>query len=161
MPSWSAVVAAAPELATAVRSRFAATGLGFLATLRTDGFPRVSGVEPLFTDDDVWLGMMDHSRKGADLRRDPRMCLHNASVDKNVAEGDAKVTGRAVLVADDAQVARFRRAFEATTGHDVPPGPLDLFRVDVTSLSFLRPDGDHLVIEWWSEQGGLRRVERT
>lgn len=86
MPAWSAVAAEAPELAQRVRARFEATGLRFLATLRGDGAPRVSGIEPLFTDDELWLGMMDRSRKGADRRRDPRLCLHNASADKDVTE---------------------------------------------------------------------------
>lgn len=160
MPPWSAVAAEAPGLASAVRSRFDAMGLGFLATLRRNGFPRLSGIEPLFTDDEVWLGMMDHSRKGADLRHDPRLCLHSASADKNVAEGDAKLTGRAVLVEDADDLARFRAALAAATGHDAPPGPMDLFRVDVTEVSFLRPAGDHLVIEWWAEGAKVQQVKR-
>jgi hypothetical protein len=154
------VSAAAPELAAATRSRFEATGLGFLATVRSNGFPRISGIEPLFTDDEVWLGMMNRSRKGADLRREPRMCLHNASADKDVAEGDTKLTGRATLVEGGDDLDRFCAAFAAATGHDVPPGPMDLFRVDVTEVSFLRPAGDHLVIEWWSEATGVQRVKR-
>lgn len=160
MPSWSEVVAQAPELASAVRTRFDALGLAFLATLRADGFPRISGVEPLFTDEEVWLGMMTDSRKGADLRRDPRLCLHSASADKNVAEGDAKLTGRGALVEDGADLARFRRAFAKATGDEPAPGPMDLFLVDVTGLSFLRPAGDHLVIEWWAEGGPPRSVKR-
>ncbi len=160
MPPWSIVAAEAPELTSAVRSRFDAMGLGFLATLRRNGFPRLSGIEPLFTGDEVWLGMMTHSRKGADLRHDPRLCLHSASADKDVAEGDAKLTGRGVLVEEPDDLARFRGAFAAATGRDVPPGPMDLFRVDVTEVSFLRPAGDHLLIEWWTEGGKEQRVKR-
>lgn len=159
MPTWSAVTAQAPELAAAARARFEATGLGFLATLRTDGFPRISGIEPLFTDEEVWLGMMPRSRKGADLRRDPRMCLHSASADKGVAEGDAKLTGRAVPAGDE-EVALFRRRYAAASGHEAPSGPMDLFRVDVSGLSFLRPAGDHLRIEWWAEGAPVRVLRR-
>lgn len=160
MPTWSAVEAEAPGLARSVRDRFEATGLGFLATLRADGFPRISGVEPLFTDAELWLGMMERSRKGADLRRDPRLCLHNAGADKSVAKGDAKLAGRAVLATDEGDVARFRRAFAAVAGYEPPPGPMDLFRVDVTELSFLRPAGDHLVIQWWTAGGSVQQVKR-
>lgn len=159
MTSWSAVRDAAPELAATVQGRFDATGLGMLATLRADGFPRISGIEPMFSAE-LWLGMMDKSRKGADLRRDPRLCLHSASVDKAVVEGDAKITGRAVLVTGGDDLARFRAEFADHAGAEPPPGPMDLFRVDVVEMSFLRPAGDHLVIEWWREGDGLHRVDR-
>lgn len=130
MTSWADVEAAAPDLAAAVKARFDATGLAFLATLRADGAPRITGIEPLFEGGELVLGMMKGSRKSADLRRDPRLALHAASVDKDVREGDAKLSGRAVLVADD---------------------PHDLWHVDVTEVSFLRPadSGDHLVVQWW------------
>jgi hypothetical protein len=160
MASWSDVTVAAPELADAVRRRFEATGLGLLATLRRDGFPRISGVEPFFTNE-LWLGMMDRSRKGDDLRADPRLCLHSATADKYVAEGDAKLLGRAFLVERGGEIeARYRRDFAAANGHGVPPGPMDLFRVDVRELSFLRGEGDHLLIESWREGRPVRRVER-
>src|SRR4051812_42460346 len=67
MPTWTEVTTAAPELAAVVQDRFAAHGLALLATLRRDGAPRISGIEPLFALDEVWLGMMDHSRKAEDL----------------------------------------------------------------------------------------------
>src|ERR687886_1463709 len=100
MPAWKEVAAAAPELAALVRKRFEATGLGLLATLRRDGAPRISGIEPLFTDDELWLGMMPGSRKAADLLRDPRFAFHSATVDKQVTHGDAKLSGRAIAVQD-------------------------------------------------------------
>lgn len=159
MASWSSVTNAAPELAAAVRGRFDATGLGMLATLRADGFPRISGIEPMFTGE-LWLGMMERSRKGADLRRDARLCLHSATADKAVSEGDAKVTGRAVLVTGGDDLDRFRSEFAAHAGNAPPDGPMDLFRVDVTEMSFLRPAGDHLLIEWWREADGLHRIDR-
>lgn len=159
MATWSAVETAAPDLARRVRSRFEDHGLGLLATLRRDGSPRISGVEPLFAAD-LWLGMMDRSRKGADLRRDPRLCLHSATADKNVAAGDAKLWGRAVLVSGEDEAARFRADFAAHTGTQLPPGPMDLFRVEVSQVSFLMPAGDHLDIEWWREGEPVRRVER-
>src|ERR687883_1376464 len=101
MADWSTVSAQVPELAARVRARFEATGLGLLATLRRDGSPRISGIEPLFTDDELWLGMMPDSRKATDLLRDPRFALHSATVDKQVTEGDARLSGEAVLVEDE------------------------------------------------------------
>lgn len=82
MTSWSDVTAAAPELARLVQTRFEATGLGFLATVRADGSPRVSGIEPTFENGEVLLGMMEGSHKAVDVLRDPRVSLHAASVDR-------------------------------------------------------------------------------
>src|SRR4051795_4412155 len=100
MASWAEVEAAAPELAERVKERFQATGLGLLATLRADGAPRISGIEPLFALDELWLGMMHGSRKAADLLRDPRMAVHNATEDKQVTNGDARISGRAIEITD-------------------------------------------------------------
>jgi hypothetical protein len=157
--SWAEVEAAASELAERVKERFESTGLGLLATLRSDGSPRISGIEPLFALDELWLGMMDGSRKAADLLRDPRLALHNATEDKQVTNGDARISGRAVEITDEGSFERFNRAFQGETGYSPPP-PYHLFRVDVTEVMHLKPGGDHLVIEWWKEGTGTNRVER-
>ncbi len=114
MVNWNDVEAAAPELAAAVKSRFEAYGLAILATLRRDGSPRVSGVEPLFALGKLWLGMMPDSRKGIDLLRDPRCALHNATTDKNVTEGDARISGKAVMVTDPESLDAYRAAWAAS-----------------------------------------------
>src|SRR4051812_15999577 len=101
MPTWTQFTDASPELADAVRGRFEAHGLALLATVRRDGSPRISGIEAFFADGELWLGMMDASLKARDLQRDPRLALHNATVDKDVADGDAKISGRAVEVFDE------------------------------------------------------------
>ena len=160
MPSWSHVTATAPELARTVRSRFDLHGLALMATLRRDGWPRISGIEPLFTDRELWLGMMDRSRKVADLLRDPRLALRAATSDKEVADGDAKLSGRATAVEDKEGIARFRADFQASMGYAPPDGPMHVFAVDVTEMSMLRPAGDHLIIEWWREGEAPHRVER-
>lgn len=159
MATWTDLTAAAPELADRVRARFEATGLAVLATLRRDGSPRLTGIEVTFRDGDLWLGMMDGSLKALDLRRDPRLALHAATVDKEVKDGDAKVSGRAVEILDEDHKARFLKGIEEETGQ-APPGPYHLFRVDVSEASFLRPAGDHLVIESWSDRTGYRSVDR-
>ena len=72
------------------------------------------------------------------------MALHSATEDKDVANGDAKLTGLAVEVTDEAAIAQARKDFAAHTGYPPPAGPMHLFRIDVKELSFLRPNGDHL-----------------
>ncbi len=66
--SWRDVLTDAPDLAQLVQARFEATGLAFMATLRTDGSPRISGIEPTFLLDELWLGMMPGSLKAAEPR---------------------------------------------------------------------------------------------
>jgi hypothetical protein len=160
MTSWTDFTTAAPDLATRAQARFEDHGLALMATLRADGAPRISGVEPLVALDELWLGMMPGGRKSADLHRDPRLALHNATVDKEVKQGDVKVSGRAVLVTDAATIDRYRGEFERDTGTDPPPGPFDLWRVDVTEVAMITPGGDHLVIETWRPGGAVHRIER-
>ena len=64
-----------------------------LATLRTDGSPRISPMEPRVFEGDLWLVGMPHTAKFRDLERDPRFSLHTATIDPNVGDGDAKVWG--------------------------------------------------------------------
>ena len=152
MITWSQFTDEAPETEAVLRRRIEATGLALLATLRADGAPRISPLEPLLADDRLWLGMMPGSTKVADLQRDPRLCLHTATADKDVADGDAKVFGRAVA-ADDASRGAYATAFEAATGHDVTamPGGFDLFWVELTGASslVLGDDHKHLRITTW------------
>jgi hypothetical protein len=159
--TWSDFEEQAPELAGLVRSRFEATGLGFLATLRADGSPRISGIEPLVGPHDVWLGMMPRSLKALDLRRDPRCSLHAASIDKAVTDGDARISGRAIEHLSEEALAAGRQAFAEATGQAPPSGPMHVFSVDITEVMFLQPAHDHLVIRSWTPTRGERRVERS
>src|SRR6476660_8161389 len=98
--AWQDVEQAEPEFARRVRALFDAHRHKTLATLRTDGSPRISGIETVFEDGELVFGSMPNARKGMDLRRDPRFALHSATVDPiEGAEarwpGDAKISGRA------------------------------------------------------------------
>ena len=156
MASWANVSAAAPELCDAARALLDARKHKTLATLRKDGSPRISGIEAMFIEGDLWFGGMWRSRKALDLQRDPRFALHSASVDPPEWPGDAKVAGRAEEITDQARV---RRVLAQT---DAPPGPAHLFRADVEEVVFVRlgDPADHLVIEFWREGQGVRRMER-
>ncbi|MEV6623417.1 pyridoxamine 5'-phosphate oxidase family protein [Amycolatopsis sp. NPDC051106] len=142
MTAWREFEAAEPEFARRVRELFDAHKHKTMATLRADGSPRISGIETRFADGELTFGSMPRSRKGADLKRDPRLALHSATVDPvEGAEadwpGEAKIAGRAV---------------EAGEG----------FRVDVTEVvhTHLNPEATLMVVEWWTPEGGFRKVER-
>jgi hypothetical protein len=167
MASWDEVTAAAPDLAGRARALFDAHRHKVLATLRNDGSPRVSGIEANFSQGELWLGMMPGSQKALDLRRDPRLALHCATVDPPDDpakwEGDAKLAGRAEEITDPARVRAIVSAEGQAAGEAPPePGSFHLFRVEVTELVLTRVGDppDHLVIEVWREGEGVRRMQR-
>lgn len=136
MASWGEFAAAAPRLAARVRGLLEqyGRGLGYLATVRPDGGPRVHPVAPVITDDGLFCFVL-RSPKRRDLARDGRYALH--SFPPEHTDDEAYLSGRARPVIDPAQVqelaGRFRatpaidwRLFELTVevamvGH--PPGP--------------------------------------
>lgn len=166
MDDWTQLQAEAPETAAVFERRLAATGLALMATLRADGSPRISPLEPLVSAGRLWLGMMPGSTKVADLRRDPRLCLHTATADKDVADGDAKLWGEAIEVpaGDTASRADYAAAFTEATGHDLEamPGGFDLFTVALTGASslVLGEGGDHLRITTWRPGSPEQVTER-
>jgi hypothetical protein len=154
MPSWSDVKQAAPEFAERVRQVFQAGTNKTLATLRSDGSPRISASELQFADGEVQLGMMGGSRKLADVRRDPRVALHSPTLEPPPPDaspgwqGDAKLAG--VLV-------------EVPAPADTPHENAGFFRLDIREavLTYLGDPPDHLVIESWHDGRGFRRQTRT
>ncbi|MGW4421957.1 pyridoxamine 5'-phosphate oxidase family protein [Streptosporangium sp. NPDC004631] len=158
MAAWNDVIHSAPEFAAVVQTLFDAHRNKLLATLRKDGSPRISAVEVDFVGGDLWLGMMFGSRKAHDLQRDPRFALHSASTtpdddDPSKWPGDAKLSGLAVEITDSAQAKRLAPS---------PSGQSHLFRADIHEvvLTKVGDSADHLVIELWRENRGLRRFKR-
>lgn len=157
MATWTEFEAAAPDLAGFVRGRFQQYTLGFLATLRPDGSPRISGIEPMFAAGHLLLGMMKDSLKSADLRRDPRFALHGASIDKDVKDGDVKLSGIAVPA-----TAELFDVLSQETGGVHSAETADLYRVELTSVSSLRigEPADHLLIQSWRPGEPMKTVKR-
>jgi Fe-S oxidoreductase len=94
MATWRQFTEAAPRISAIFARRHAAAGnLCMLATLRADGSPRISPIEPRVFEGELWLVGMPGTTKFRDLGRDPRFCLHTATVDPEVGDGDAKLWG--------------------------------------------------------------------
>jgi hypothetical protein len=157
MAAFSDVEAEQPEFAARVTACFDAHRHKILATLRSDGAPRVSGIEAAFALGQLWLAGMTKSVKFADLRRDPRMALHSGSDEPDTFTADAKVSGRAVEVAGEE-----RAAFAAATDNPAD-GDYELFRIDLDQvvLTAIAPEKDALVISSWRPGRGLTEVRRT
>ena len=154
MASWNDVETDAPDLAERVRARFTSAKHHTLATLRRDGAPRISGTEVIFNLGEAWLGSMHGARKAQDLQRDPRFALHSSTADETLGDGDARISGTAVEVTDPAEIAR------VYDGTETPPGPMHLFRLDVSELVLIRVQGDDLVVDSWHAGDGARQVTR-
>lgn len=154
MPSWSIFAAAAPELADRVRTRLDAHVHKTIATLRADGSPRISGTETRWLEDDLYLGSMPRALKARDLQRDPRFALHSGSEDPPAWPGDAKLAGVAEEITDDDRV---RGVILAGT----PESDAHVFRLELREVSTVHVEEDTLIVEVWTPDGGVRRIERA
>ena len=117
MASWSEFAAAEPQLAAAIRALLQqyGPGMGYLATVRPDGGPRVHPVSPVLTDDGLYCFLVD-SPKRRDLERDGRYALHSYPPEEN--DDEAYVSGRAVPVRDAVVIDRLADALNASPAVD-------------------------------------------
>ncbi|MEN3302886.1 pyridoxamine 5'-phosphate oxidase family protein [Pseudonocardia sp.] len=161
MTTWQEFADVAPRIAKIFIRRHAATGnLCMLGTLRPDGFPRISPMEPRFFEGQLWIGGMPGTAKFRDLVRDPRFTLHTATVDTQVTDGDAKVWGFVEDVRDEALHQRYAEALFAETGFDLRGQKFEnLFAADVVGASAVEVGGDHLDVTVW-RVGEAERVIR-
>jgi len=159
--TWTDFVTAAPHIADIFARRHAAAGnLCLLATTRSDGYPRISPMEPRLFAGELLLVGMPGTTKFADLRRDPRFCLHTATVDTQVTEGDAKLFGTVRHLPDPDLHAAFAEQVYAETGLDLRGREFDdFFAADITGASSVEVVGDHLDITVW-KPGRPERVVR-
>lgn len=137
--TWEEFKQSAPELAALGEERFERTGLVLVGTLRKNGWPRISPVEPLIAHGKLYLGMMWQSRKALDLLRDPRCVVHSVVSDRNGSEGEFKVYGRAVDVQDSEERKRYGAALNEKIGVDPEApgfGDYHLFSIDIESAAY-------------------------
>jgi pyridoxamine 5'-phosphate oxidase-like protein len=91
---WSEIENKQPRLAELAYQRLIEPGVLLVATIRRDGTPRLSPVEPFVMDGVLWLSMMWQSTKAVDLLRDPRILVHSVVTNREGTEGEFKVRGR-------------------------------------------------------------------
>jgi hypothetical protein len=155
VPAWKVVEQAEPEFAARVRQLFDAGRHKTIATLRADGSPRISGIECDFATGDLRFGSMTGARKGADLKRDPRFALHGPTFSpeegkENEWTGEAKIAGRAIPAGP----------VTGDAASEQPDG--EMFVADITEvvITGLNAEATKLVVESWTPERGLLRVER-
>jgi hypothetical protein len=146
--TWAQFEEGAGPLAEIARARFDDAGLILLGTLRRDGGPRISPVEPLIHDGRLYLGMMWRSMKALDLRRDPRCVVHSVVTGTEGTEGDVKVYGRGLETDDEDERDGYGAALLAKIGWR-PTGDFHLFTVDIDEVGYFRVEGSaHRVWHW-------------
>jgi hypothetical protein len=117
---WEQFAVQAPEIAAAGRALLYqyGVGLGFLATLRADGAPRLHPVCPVVAEGGLFVFVVNRSPKVHDLRRDPRFALHAMPAEQ--VDDEFVVNGRVEPVTDDAVEARVLATYlaQGTTSED-------------------------------------------
>jgi hypothetical protein len=159
--NWAEFAEAAPELASWGEERFKATGLALVGTVRKDGLPRISPVEPLITDGQLCLGMMWQSRKALDLLRDRRCLVQTTVRDREDLAGELKLRGHAAEIDDPDAVERYCQALYEVINWR-PEGSFHLFALEIESAAFIKymENGDQLLREWRTGSLPRERVRR-
>jgi hypothetical protein len=158
---WSAIENAEPRLAAVGRDKLIKSGVVLVVTIRRDGTPRLSPVEPYLLDGDLWLSMMWESTKARDLLRDPRILVHSVITGRDGAEGEFKVRGTVRDERDPQIQRRYADAVAADLGWNPTPGRFHLFAVDIAQVTYISYDpagsGDQTVTMWPEGREFIRR----
>ncbi|MGZ4689514.1 MAG: pyridoxamine 5'-phosphate oxidase family protein [Acidimicrobiia bacterium] len=157
---WEELEQLEPSLAELGRTKLGEPGVVLVGTIRADGSPRVSPVEPLFWNRDLWLSMGWGTQKAIDLRRDPRILVHSIVTSREGTGGEYKLRGRAVAEADPQVHDSYATAVASRLGWQPEPGRFHLFRVDVEEVTFIRWDSatnDQYVTRWPAGEEFIRR----
>jgi hypothetical protein len=153
---WEEFEAGEPEMAAFAREQLKQSRVMVIGTLRKDGSPRISMIEPFVVEGELYLGMLWQSRKALDLLRDPRLALHNAICTNTGEEGEISLRGRAVEVRDPELRRRYVEAVAEWVSWTEPH--FHLFAVDVEGAALVKYEGGtEQSMKVWPEGIELRR----
>jgi hypothetical protein len=153
---WREFEGVAPELAALGKARFDQSRVALIATIRRDGSPRISPIEPYFVLGHLLLGVMTRSAKSRDLARDARCAIHSSITDINGSEGDFRLHGRANLVTDEIRDSAYDAWWKAH-----PADACVVLSVAIDAASFVAWDiaqGEMTLTSW--SPGPGQTVER-
>lgn len=157
MVSWGELETAAPTIAQLGRRRLEETRVGLLATLRKDGSPRISPIEPYFSQGHLLLGAMSWSLKTRDLLRDPRCAFHSAVTAPDTGELEFKIYGRAIEAPSEIREDCTNGWWQAQ-----PPGAAVVFEVSIEQATLIEWNlqEDQMLVRRWSIHHGLTDTRR-
>ena len=132
--------------------------MGLLATLRRDGSPRISPVEPYLFEGHLLFGSMSYTPKTRDLLRDPRCVLHSAVTGPDNEEGELKLYGRAVVAETD-----LRAGCTAGWWHAHAPEAAAVFVLEVDEAAYVGWDtaAGEMTVRRWSPGRGCSETRRS
>lgn len=141
--SWKVFADQQPKLAAFGVERLHGK-VAYLATIRSDGAPRVHPVTPIIGQGHLFVFMEPTSPKGHDLRRDGRYALHCTVGDTSGAGGEFIITGRARFVDSPAL-----RAVAVEVSSYTPAERYVLFEFDLESVATTSYQDDQTVRQKW------------
>ncbi len=155
---WRELEIAAPEIARVGEERLDRARVGLLATLREDGSPRISPVEPYLSQGELLFGSLVWSLKTRDLRRDSRCALHSAITGPDNGEPELKLQGRAL----EAE-GQIRDACQEGWWQAQSPEAAIVFALRIERASLVKWDiaQGQMVVVRWSPDHGLTESRRS
>ena len=157
---WSEFAARQPALAAVAHEQLIGPGVVLIGTTRRDGSARISGVEPLIMDGDLWLSVMPASAKARDLDGDPRILVHSI-VTSPCPQAEIMLRGAVRAETARAVQQRYAAAVEAHLGWRPVPGEFTLLAVDISDVTCIGHDAGtnaQHVARWPAGEEYLRPV---
>ena len=144
--TWARFSEAAPDLAAFGKRRLEKR-IAYLATLRSDGGPRVHPISPIIAQGHLLVYMEPTSPKGHDLRRDARYALHCSVEDNSGGAGEFHIRGRALVIDD---LAMRDKAFDEARAIGYNPRErYVLFELEIEeALATIYQDGSVARTKW-------------
>lgn len=160
--NWQAFKESAPELASKAEELFEQTGVVLLGTLRKDGSPRISPVEPLFVEGELQLGMMWQSLKALDLLRDPRCTVHNCITYRMAKKGEFKLHAVASDIQDLDRRKRYCEELHKKIGWAPKEPKFHVFEiVDIESAAYFVNEAQSRKVERFRAGDGIDAFTQT
>lgn len=153
--TWQRFATDAPEMAGLGKQLLEQSRVAVVGTIRADGSPRISSIEPVILDGQIYLGMMWRSRKALDLLRDPRLVLRNAICTSTGNEAEIILRGRAVDIHEGEERGRYRDAVAMQIAWTEPR--FHLFAVDIESAALIRYERGEQAVKLWPQDVEFRR----
>lgn len=152
---WQDLEAATPELAA--MGLACLIPLAMLGTVRQNGSPRISPIEPHLHAGELLIAAMQWSEKAADLRREPRYVLHSPITGPDTGEPEFKLYGSAVR-SDDAS----HRSVAGAWWAEYPADAAIVFKLRVGAAVYVTWDtrAQLMTVDRWSIRTGYTRHQR-
>jgi hypothetical protein len=157
MPTWQTLRAVAPELVAIGEPRLRQFRVAMLGTLRADGSPRISPVEPYLDSEELLIGLIRGSAKARDLTADPRCTLHSIVDDPDAGQPELILRGRFKEV-DQVTARSDPHAWWLSFEQSGPMvGTLELEAASVLRFDLARGE---LSVMRWTPAGGQREERK-